>query len=225
LLGFLFLLLLLVLLFGGLGLQRGVCTSEAAFLRRVGDNVERRTTGLGSTPADSQPHLLWFAGGMSLVLLVAALFVALNRQAPLALGAPLDPSAAEGLVEVTRALPDRTSCTEIGRSDLRSPAEGLWVQRNCVAPAQLPSTASVTVCNRTSLDPGEFTEVAPGLHVFRHPSAGQLYLWYASAEGCFDLVSDRVVTAVCRDQSVTFSWSASACSAHGGVLALVNGHR
>jgi hypothetical protein len=162
---------------------------------------------------------------MAVVLLVVAAFVVVNRQAPLALGVPPRALASERSGAAPPALPNRTSCAAIGRSDLRSPAEGLWVQGNCVAAPQLPPAESATSCNRTALDPGEFTEVAPGLHVFRHPSAGQSYLWYASSEGCFDLVSDRVVTAVCGDQTVTFSWSTSACAAHGGVLALVNGHR
>lgn len=208
-----------------------MCTPEAVSRRRAGnkalkiDNPQPGATRLGKRPPSTQPHPLWFAGCLSVVLVVVALVIAMNREAPLALGAPLGASAAGRSAEVSPALPNRTSCTEIGRSDLRSPSEGLWVQRNCAAASQVPLTPSVTSCNRTSLDPREFTEVAPGLHVFRHPSAGQSYLWYASSEACFDLVSDRVVTAVCSDHTVTFSWSASPCSGHGGVLALVNGHR
>jgi len=85
-----------------------------------------------------------------------------------------------------------------------------------------PLLADTPNCNRTSLDPAEFTLVAPGLYVFQQTPASLAYLWYASSETCFELVSSRVVTAVCADQTVSFNWKASACSVHGGVLAGVN---
>lgn len=117
-------------------------------------------------------------------------------------------------------LPDRTSCADIGRTDLRSPAEGVWVEANCVTMRFIESSTS---CNRTSVDAPEFVERAPQLYVFRGATAHQAYLWFESAAGCYDLVSSRSITAVCSDRTVTFSWDADACAGHGGVLFRVNG--
>ncbi len=130
--------------------------------------------------------------------------------------------AAEALTEPSQVA-DRDNCAEIGLSDLRSPPEGLWFQSNCVAPPAAQMIASLTKCNRTILDPADFTLLAPGLYVSRLTPASQGFLWYASSEACFDLVSSRVVGAVCADQTVTFNRSTSACTAHGGVLGWVNG--
>ena len=73
------------------------------------------------------------------------------------------------------------------------------------------------------LDPAEFVLVAPGLYVYRYAQASRASLWFASSDTCFNLVSARVVTVVCSDQTVSFSWSADACAAHGGVVTTVNG--
>jgi hypothetical protein len=117
---------------------------------------------------------------------------------------------------------DRTSCLEIGSSDLRSPGEGLWFQGHCVSSAVEPSAIAGS-CNRSVLDPAGFTEISPGLHVFRQSWSSMGYLWYAGADGCFSLVSSRIVTAVCVDLTVSFKWDAGACAVHGGVLSWVNG--
>lgn len=131
--------------------------------------------------------------------------------------------AAEESSTVREARENRSVCAEIAGSDLRSPGEGVWYQNNCLPAPEAMLARATTVCNRTSMPPGEFTEVSLGLYVFRPARTGAAYLWYSSSEGCFDLVSTRTVTAVCADQTVTFSWRANACAAHGGVLALVNG--
>lgn len=170
-----------------------------------------------------KPNLLWFGGFIPVVLVAVAFLVVANSQVRHPVGIRPAALAAEQLTEFSPALDDRASCAEIGSSDLRSPSEGLWFQSNCAPIPEPPLIASTTNCNRTSLDPGEFTEVSPGLYVFRQTWASAAYLWYASSETCFDLVSARVVTAVCADQAVSFNRDASACSAHGGTLAWVNG--
>ena len=167
--------------------------------------------------------LFWFGGFIAVVLVVVALVVVASSQGRLLAGVSLPAVAAEQLTELPAALANRASCAEIGRSDLRSPPEGLWFQRNCIAAPAAPLVAANTSCNRTALDPAEFAEVSPRLYVFRRTLSSPAYLWYSSSESCFDLVSTRVVTAVCADQTVSFSWKASPCSAHGGVLAWVNG--
>jgi hypothetical protein len=130
--------------------------------------------------------------------------------------------AVRDLPQLPGASASRTSCDEFGSSDLRSPAEGVGFQANCtVSPAS--DIGSTKACNRTSLDPAEFVLVAPGLYVYRHTEASRAYLWYGRSGTCFELVSARVVTVVCNDQTVSFNWSADACAAHGGVLATVNG--
>lgn len=169
------------------------------------------------------PLLVWCGGFMCVLLVVGALAVTANSQGWLSLGLRPPAFAAELLTEFSPALADRTSCAEMGSSDLRSPPEGVWYQANCVPAFALPLIAPITSCNRTSLDLAEFTEVSPGLYVFRQAGATSAYLWFASSGGCFDLVSTRVVSAVCADQTVSFSWSKRACSSHGGVLTWVNG--
>jgi hypothetical protein len=135
-------------------------------------------------------------------------------------------ASAEQSTDGLQSLLNRSSCAEVGASDLQLPSEGLWFQSNCLAPSQPALVAPMaTTCNRTSLDPAEFTGVSPDLYVYRQARASTAYLWYASSEACFDLVSTRSVTAVCADYFVSFQWNARlACSGHGGVLALVNGH-
>jgi hypothetical protein len=173
--------------------------------------------------ARGEPYLLWLGG--FIVVLAVLIFVVLAKSAgrlPVAIGPPA--FAAEQLAESSPAPADRTSCSEIGRSDLQLPSEGLWYQSNCIAIPELPLRASTTTCNKTSLNAAEFTKVSSVLYVFRQSAALPAYLWYSSSETCFDLVSARVVTAVCADQAVTFQWNArSACSGRGGVLAWVNG--
>ena len=174
------------------------------------------------TGAREEPYLFWFGGFTSIVLVVVAFVVVASSQVRLPFGVR-PPAVAEQVTESSPALA-RTSCAEIGSSDLRSPPEGLWFESNCISPPAPALITNVTNCNRTSLDPAEFTPVAPGLYVTRQTQVSTAYLWYSSSETCFDLVSARVVTAVCADQAVSFEWNKrSACSGHGGVLAWVNG--
>lgn len=138
-------------------------------------------------------------------------------------GPPTPAIAALESTDVPPSPAHRTSCAEIGASDLRSPLEGLWFQSNCAPILEPGLTAISTKCNRVSLE-STFAPVAPGLYVSRQSPAAQGFLWYASSEACFDLVSARAVTAVCADQTVSFSGNArSVCSSRGGVLAWVNG--
>jgi hypothetical protein len=173
--------------------------------------------------AGEERYLVWFGGLIAVVLVVAALVVVEPSQRRLSAGISQPAFAAEQPREVSIALPDRSSCGEIGTSDLRSPREGLWFQSNCVAVPEAPLIATNTSCNRTSLNPTEYAAIGSGLFVYRQAPGSQGWLWYASAESCFDLVSTRVVTAVCADQTLSFSLNASACSSHGGVAAWVNG--
>jgi hypothetical protein len=130
--------------------------------------------------------------------------------------------AAEPAVHSSPVLPDRTACLDIGTSDLRSPREGLWFQDNCLPEAEGP-LAGTAPCNRSTFDTPEFDQVTSDLHVFRQSPSSFGYLWYAGAEACIDLVSARIVTAVCVDMTVSFRWVADPCAARGGVLTWVNG--
>jgi len=172
--------------------------------------------------AREEPYLLWFAGFVSVVLVVVAFVVVANSHGWLQLGSSTPAVAVEQLTEFPQ-LADRFNCAEIGGSNLRSPPEELLFQTNCVAAPEAPLVATNSSCNRRSLDAAEFGSVGSGLYVFHQAPASHAYLWYSSSETCFDLVSTRVVTAVCADQSVSFSWNPGACSTHGGVLAWVNG--
>lgn len=205
-------------------MRRRATSTEAT---EDGSEAERGRSGLFSG-ARAGAYLLWYGGFVSAVLVVGTFAVVvsslhgvLSSFSPPAAAQPA--LAAEESALSLPALADRTSCIEIDRSDLRSPQEGLWFQSNCVPVSGSPLLASSTDCNRRALDPADFTEVSPGLHVFRQSWASQGYLWYAGSEGCFDLVSARVVTAVCIDLAVSFEWDANACSAHGGILTWVNG--
>jgi hypothetical protein len=171
--------------------------------------------------APREPNLMWIGGLICAIWAVAALAVIGSSSGWLQSGGSLPVAEAEQSTE-PQALANRTSCAEFGGSDLRSPAEGVWFQRNCTARSASLQERSTAECNRTALDPAEFRLVAPGLYVFTQGPASRAYLWYSSSESCFDLVSARVVTVVCTDQTVSFDWSAGACSAHGGVLASVN---
>ena len=163
----------------------------------------------------------WLGGLLCLVLAVAAAVVILGF-GPFQSEDHLVNTGVE-VTQVGASLAGRTNCTEIGASDLRSPSEGLWFQSNCSASVSTQSNQVSTNCNRSSLDES-FTSIAPGLFVSRLNAGSFGFLWYSQSEACFDLVSARVVTAVCVDQTVSFDWSARAvCSAHGGVLAWVNG--
>ena len=179
---------------------------------------------MNESRARQEPYLLWCGGFVCIVLAVAALAVIASSNGWLQMGGSPPPVAAEQLTVSSPAQADRTSCGEFGASDLRSPAEGVWFQDNCLTTAAVsPLEAKAANCNRTSVDPAEFTLIAPSLYVFRQTAASVAYLWYASSDTCFRLVSGRVVTAVCVNQSVSFNWDANACSGGGGVLALVNG--
>lgn len=135
---------------------------------------------------------------------------------------PQTASADVQVVEIKAAQTARTNCADIGFSDLRSPAEGVWFQTNCSPSVSTSSNQVSTACNRTSMDKS-FTPIGPGLFVSRLNPGAEGFLWYASADACFDLVSVRVVTAVCVDQRVSFnSGRTGGCSGHGGVLAWVN---
>jgi hypothetical protein len=170
----------------------------------------------------TRPYLLGIGGFISVVL-VAAMFVAIGPPLQSFLTAVGQPAlAAEQSGNSSPASADRTSCQEIGNSDLRSPGEGLWFQDNCTAGVSEGSPTS-GVCNRDALDPVGFTEISPGLHIFRQSWASSGYLWYAGSDGCYSLVSPRIVTVVCVDLTVSFEWDVGACSSHGGVLTWVNG--
>jgi hypothetical protein len=117
----------------------------------------------------------------------------------------------------------RTNCDAINNSDLHSPAEGVWAQAHCSS-----GTASQQInpsgCNRTDLEAPGFAHLDGDLYTYRRSAGSTVFLWYGSAADCFNPVSDRVATAVCRDQTVSFAWDMNAaCGTHGGVLARVNG--
>ena len=170
-----------------------------------------------------EPYLLWMGGFISVVIVVVAFVIVANSQGGLAVEVSSSAFAAEQSLETSSAPANRATCAEIGSSDLRSPSEGLWFRSNCVPIPEPPLIAVRTECNQTSLNPAEFTSVAADLYVFRQTRGLPAYLWYSSSENCFDLVSARVVIAVCADQAVTFqSNPGSACASHGGVLVLVN---
>ncbi len=204
--------------------MRQLLRSRTRLLDSIEDRSRDEAVRLGGpTAARDEPYLLWLGVLLAVVLVVGfVLFASSGGRSPtsVALAAP----GVEGSRELTPAPAGRTSCEAIGSSDLRVPTEGVWFQSNCVPILEGPLVASTTSCNRTSLTAGEFTAVSDGLYVYRRAPAATAYLWYASSEACFDLVSARVVTAVCVDQAVSFAWDArSACSRHGGVLAWVNG--
>ena len=176
----------------------------------------------GESGAFTRPYLLGIGGLISFVL-VAAMFVAAGPSLQSLLTSFGPPALAADQPEASSpALVDRTNCLEIGSSDLRSPVEGLWFQDNCAAGVSEGSPTS-GVCNRNALDPVGFTEISPGLHIFRQSWASSGYLWFAGSDGCYSLVSPRIVTVVCVDLTVSFEWDAGACSANGGVLTWVNG--
>lgn len=184
------------------------------------DPDEARTAG----ERHEERYLMWVGAFMATLVLLGAFIVVAASPGWLSLGGSAAALAADQPTSFGPPSPDRTSCTDIGKSDLRSPTEGLWFQTNCLAADGSRPVTWSTTCNRTSLDAAEFALVAPGLYVFSQSPAAPSYLWYASSEACFDLVSSRVVIAVCADQKVTFQWDArSACRGHGGVLAWVNG--
>ena len=75
-------------------------------------------------------------------------------------------------------------------------------------------------CNRTLIDD---VEVRPRLRrsLRLPPAEGVTCLpLVRHLTECFDLVSARIVTALCVDQTVTFNWNTrGACAEHGGFLA------
>ena len=132
------------------------------------------------------------------------------------------PGTSQGSVFAT--LPNRTSCDAIGSSDLHSPEEGIWYQTHCLPVSAFPQGVASTVCNRLSMDATEFSQVGPGLYVYRPTAGSTAYLWLATTPTCFDIVSARVVTFVCNDRTISFQWDArAACEKHGAILARING--
>ena len=201
-------------------------TGDSAREQSRAESVERpppRTTSSRSGNRTArEPYLKWCGALVCLVMVIAALGGIATSEGWFQVGRAL-PAPGTDQAGVYSQLPGLVSCAEFGASELRSPAEGVWFESNCVAEPVAPLAASVTNCNRTSLDAADFTLVAPGLFVTGGASAPARYLWYASSDNCFDLVSTRAVTAVCADETVTFSWTSSPCATHGGVLAWVNG--
>jgi hypothetical protein len=192
-------------------------------LESMEERARAEARRFGALPGGRQePYLLWLGGFICVVLVAVVAFAASPHLfGRLEVGGPAAAAAAVDSRQFVSA--DRVTCAEIGGSDLRSPSEGLWFQSSCVPGLDPPLLPFATNCNRTSLNDG-FTLVAPGLYVFRQKQSAPAYLWYGSSETCFDLVSDKVVTAVCADEAVSFKWNArSACSDHGGVLVWVNG--
>ena len=98
--------------------------------------------------------------------------------------------AAERPDASSAAQASRLTCAEIGTSDLRSPAEGLWFQESCLVAANL-TPAATTACNRTVLDEAEFVRLSEGLFVFRQKTASTAYLWYSGTPDCFNLVDSE----------------------------------
>jgi hypothetical protein len=120
---------------------------------------------------------------------------------------------------------DRTDCASIGTSDLLSPLEGVWYQTHCLPASAFPQGVATTSCNRASLAAIDFPQVAPGLFTFRQTESSIAYLWYATSPNCLDLVSGRVVMAVCVDQAISFqSDRRLSCAGHGGLLVRINGN-
>ena len=170
-----------------------------------------------------EPYLKWFGGFICVLLAVVVLAAIAHTYRSTGAGIPPTNAGATGLAPYPQAVADRRSCAEIGGSDLRSPAEGVWFQASCLASREPSLTALITDCNRVALD-DRFALVAPGLYVFRPTQSSGAFLWYARSATCLDLVSTRAVTAVCVDQTVSFNWNArAACATHGDVLAWVNG--
>jgi hypothetical protein len=164
---------------------------------------------------------MWIGALTCVVFTVIAMTVIAITGGWLPPGGSTPAIAAAPSTEFSPVLPDRTECAEFGSSDLRSPAEGVWYQANC-AGTTAPERVGSAECNRTSLDPVNFRQVAPGLFVYSRTPTSPAYLWYASSDTCYHLVSAKVVTVVCADETVSFNWNDDACSAHGGVLAKVN---
>jgi len=120
---------------------------------------------------------------------------------------------------------DRTDCALFGSSDLLSPLEGVWYQTHCLPASAFPQGVATTTCNRACLAAIDVRQVAPGLFIFRQTESATAYLWYATSPYCLDLVSGRVVMAVCVDQAISFqSDRRLSCAGHGGVLVRINGN-
>jgi hypothetical protein len=193
-------------------------------LESIDERAEAEARHYGAlTGGQPEPYLAWFGGLICVVLAVVALAAIAYSAGRFEVGRPPPVAAALEPGQVSPPPTDRLSCAQMGNADLRSPLEGLWFQASCLPGLDPSLTALITNCNRTSLDAG-FTLVGPGLYVFRPAQSASAFLWYASSPTCFDLVSTRVVTAVCGDSAVTFKWDTrSACAGHGGILAAVNG--
>jgi hypothetical protein len=174
-----------------------------------------------STP--QEPGLICFGGVLAVVIGVVAFAILANPLGWLNVGPPAAAMATEqGDALQTAGM--RTTCAEfVNNGELQSPEEGVWYQGHCVSTVSLVDGVAPS-CRRTSANAPEFTQVAQDLYVFRQGQGSAAFLWHASAEACLDLVSSQIVTAVCADRAVTFSWDErSACSSHGGVIAWVNG--
>lgn len=181
-------------------------------------------------PARTSDRIPLFAlASVMLLVLAGALTAARGSPAWSASEAVAEGGTGPGHIEhgggsvTPRRQPPRTDCAAIAGTDLRSPEEGLWYERNCATLSAHQPASTVTTCNRTEMKPDEFREIGPGLFIYRGDRSDHAYLWYQSAPECFDLVSSRLVTAVCVDMTVTFRWGPDACARHGGTLAQVNG--
>lgn len=154
---------------------------------------------------------------IAIILTAAVTACATSGEAKLS-GSPPDTGSS-----VTKA--DRTNCADIGTSDLLSPTEGVWYQTHCLPASAFPQGVATTSCNRATIAAIEFRQVASGLFVFRQTESSPAYLWYASTPNCLDLVSGRVVTAVCVDRAISFQSDLRlSCSGHGGILVRINGN-
>ena len=174
-----------------------------------------------STP--EQPRLVWFGGVLALVIGVVTFAILANPLGWLNVGLPTPALATEqGTAASTVGL--RTTCAEfVVGGELQSPEEGVWFQGHCVSSVSLVDGVA-PACRRTSTDAPEFTQIAPDLYVFQQGQGSVAFVWHASADRCFDLVSSQVVTAICANRAISFDWDeSSTCASHGGVVTWVNG--
>jgi len=192
--------------------------------RQTGEQpVDERWASESRLSRPEEPRLLWFGGVLSVVILVVAFAILANPLGWLNVGQTA-PALATGRGTTPPTVGLRTTCAEFhSGGELLSPEEGVWFQGHCVSNVSLVDGVAPS-CRRTSTDAPEFTQVSADLYVFQQGQGSAAFLWHASAERCLDLVSSQIVTAICADRAVTFSWDErSACSSHGGVIAWVNG--
>lgn len=192
--------------------------------RQTGEQpVDERWASESRLSTPEEPRLMWFGGVLVVVLLVVAFAILANPMGWLNVGLPTPALATEqGTTPSTVGL--RTTCAEFpSGGDLLSPEEGVWFQGHCISKVSLVDGVAPS-CRRTSTDAPEFTQISADLYVFQQGQGSAGFLWHASDAACFDLVSSQIVTAICADRTVSFSWDGrSACASHGGVFAWVNG--